>query len=130
MVINMNDNNNLKKLIVKTMDETNSLIPDDLSEELMNLLAEATFICPVMHEMIMPIEVGKVPFLPVFTSLDDFKEVFVNMEYETFKFRDLLGHFKFFMQGIIINPQILCFSLKKDLSTWSFIGYGMMKNRQ
>ncbi len=72
MVINMNDNNNLKKLIVKTMDETNSPIPDDLSEELMNLLAEATFICPVMQDMIMPIEVGKVPFLPVFTSLDDF----------------------------------------------------------
>ena len=114
------DNEKLKDLIVKTMDETNSPIPDDLSEELMNLLAEATFICPVMQDMIMPIEVGKVPFLPVFTSLDDFKEVFVNMEYETFKFRDLLSHFKFFMQGIIINPQTLSFLIEKRLVNMVF----------
>ena len=118
----MNDSNNekLKDLINKTVKDSNSNIANDLSDELICLLTDATFTCPYYQGMIVPFEMDDVPLLPVFTSFDDFKKVYGNAEYQTFKFRDLSGELKFFMDGIIINPQILPFIIDKELVNMVF----------
>ena len=118
----MNDSNNekLNDLINKTVKDSNSNIANDLSDELIGLLTDATFTCPYYQGMVVPLEVDDNPLLPVFTSFDDFKKVCGDAEYRTFKFKDLSGELKFFMEGIIINPQKSPFIIDKGLVNMVF----------
>ncbi len=109
-------NEKLKDLIK----DSKGNIANDLSDEFIGLLTEATFTCPYYQGMIVPIEVGDIPLLPVFTSIDDFKKVYGDAEYRTFKFGELSRELKFFMEGIIINPQTSSFIIDKKLVNMVF----------
>ena len=114
------NNENLEKLIIETIKDLDGTVPYDLSDELMDLLTDSTFICPFDKGMVIPYEIANVPFLPVFTSLNDFKKVYGDIKYRTFEFRDLSKQLKFFMQGIVINPQTLAFVIEKRLVNMVF----------
>ena len=114
------NNEKLEKAITETMKDLNCSVLKDLSEELMELLIDATFICPYDHEMVMPLQLGDIYLLPLFTSLNSFKEVYRDLEYRTFKFKDLSKQFKFFMQGIIINPAAMSVVIEKQLVNMVF----------
>lgn len=114
-------NEKLYDLIIETIKDSEGLIAEDLNDELIELLIDETFICPFDMGMIVPFEVvDEHYFLPVFTSLDDFKKVYGDCEYRTFKFAELSGHFKFFMRGIIVNPSTLSFIIEKRLVNMVF----------
>lgn len=114
------DNEKLTDVIIGAMNDSESFIPDDLSDELAKLLVDAVFISPFENDMIMPIEIANMPFLPVFTNVDDFKGAYGDINYEKFKLKDLSCHLKFFMQGIVINPGTLSFIIKKRLVNMLF----------
>lgn len=114
------DNRPLVELMDKILNFPGDILPEDLTDELIDSLTDATLICPVKENTLIGLQLGPNSFIPACSDIENFNKIFPDETPKKFKFEEFSNYFTEDTDGILINPGMLNFMVRPSISRMVF----------